>query len=115
MVQTGHFALACATELAHACDPLVILECVSNAVTLSVLPRGKLFGYFPLGKPRRVPIKNSIKKKVQETVYCICRMPNDQKVAVIRCDQCKQWFNKECMQVPESKSMKDEQWVCNQH
>ena len=83
----GVFAVAVATEIVHGKDPLLsfwdvsrmrphLIECLEN----------RLIQCFSQARTRRIPPGNQFKKVIQETVFCICRTPNDRYMAMIQCD-----------------------------
>ena len=110
----GLFALACSTELVHGFDPVL---CSFNTTSmrphlLACLEAGYI-SRFPCTKRRRVPFGSQVRKTCKESMYCICRMPNDKSKPMIRCDQCRKWFHKKCENVREE-SYKGQQWNCTE-
>ena len=110
----GLFALACATELVHGCDPVF---CSFNNASMrphlmACLEAGHI-SRFPCTKRRRVPFgsRSRVRKTYKESIYCNCRMPNDKSKPMIRCDQCRKWFHKKCENVGDD-SYKGQQWNC---
>ena len=86
----GLFALACATELVHGFDPVL---CSFNTASmrphlLACLEAGYI-SRFPCIKRRRVLFGSRVRKTCKESIYCICRKPNDKSKPMIRCDQCR--------------------------
>ena len=41
-------------------------------------------------------------------------MPNNKTRPMIACDQCMNWFHKDFVGVKESKSYKNEEWICQE-
>ena len=109
----GVFAIACATELVHGCDPVLcnweILKMRQHL--LISLEKGYL-DRFPCTKKRRVPFGSRVRKSVKEVLYCSCRMPNDKSKAMICCDQCQKWFHKQCEGLDPKESYKSMKWLC---
>ena len=110
----GLFAIAFATELVHSQSPVLcefntsmmrnhLLICLQNGV----------FTRFPLKKVRRVPMGSKVRKSIKELIYCSCRMPNDKKLSMVRCDGCAQWFHYACEGLMNSVDVA-ERWVCFQ-
>lgn len=84
----GLFALACATELVHKCDPVLcnwdnILKMRQH---LLVSLENSCIICFPSTKQRRTKLGNRVRKSTKETVYCSCHMPNDKCKPMITCD-----------------------------
>ena len=76
----GFYAIACATELTHGHDPVMCK--FDNAAMRSHLISCLEAGYlerFPCKGVRRVPFGSRVRKFTRELIYCICRMPNDDK------------------------------------
>lgn len=76
---------------------------------LSCLEQGVMSCFPSLGR-RRVPIGMRVRKSCSETIYCICRMPNDKTEQMIMCDTCLKWYHTNCMKV--ANLMSDKNWVC---
>ena len=110
----GLFALASATSLVNGRDPfLSYWDTTQMRSHLVSCFENNLMSCFP-EKSRRIPVRKKFKKIVVEKVYCKCRLPNDKSIAMVQCDRCHQWYHKSCVNLPEDKSMNEEEWVCNQ-
>ena len=109
----GVFAAAVATELAHYCDPTLCKWDTSQLRQhlLLCLEAGKMTRFPTVGK-RRIAFGSRIRKSIPEKLYCMCRMPNDTARPMIACDQCKQWYHKDCVALDINKSYEDETWTC---
>ena len=111
----GLYAIACATELVYGFDPVVChFDCSAmrphllNSFTKGYIDR------FP-SKERRVPFGNRVRRSLKESIFCICRMPNDPKRAMIQCGRCRQeWFYKECanLSINDMEHTKSTKWIC---
>ena len=65
---------------------------------------------FPAQKRKRV-IPNVPQNKVCFPIYCSCRLPKSGKM--IMCENCAEWFHKECVKTaPAVWKKKEEQWFC---
>ena len=109
----GVFAIAYATELVHSCDPVASRWDIGTMRPhlLSCLEAGKMTR-FPNSTRRRVPFGMRVHKFFTESIFCVCRMPNDKAKMMIKCDRCLKWFHYNCMDLDEDKSYKHEKWVC---
>ena len=89
----GLFSIACATELVYTwvCnfDCSAMRQHLLNSLTQGRIDR------FP-SQRRRVPLGSRVKRSVKESIFCTCRMPNNPMHAMLRCDQCQEWFHKDC-------------------
>ena len=112
----GVFAVATATEIVHGKDPILSFWDVSRMRThLIECLEAKYIECFPQARTRRMPCGNRYKKVIQDTVFCICRMPNDKSMPMIQCDRCMLWYHKSCMQLDPEESLTETYWVCNVH
>ena len=96
----GLHAIACATELAHSNDPVVVYwntECMRKHLLDGLVQQH--LNCFPQLRTRRVPASNRYRNVESKELFCICKMPNDPKLAMIRCDCCKMWYHKGCMKM----------------
>lgn len=105
----GLFAIACATELAHAKNPQICTwdVCQMRPHLAMCLESGRM-QRFPIIKQRRLHAS----KIITESVYCVCRMPNDPNSAMIRCDKCRAWYHNECLNVELDDDMLNNTWFC---
>lgn len=88
--ECGLYAIAIMTALAYGEDP-ALLVFDQNGLRRHL---GECFeaGYiqlFPVVKKRR--IKERVKKKKILSIYCNCRLPEDDDFAMVQCDTCKEW------------------------
>ena len=109
----GVFAVAVATELVHGKDPVLSFWDVSRMRGhLAKCIEDKKIDCFPQARTRCMPLGNWLKKVVRETLFCVCRMPNDRGLPMIQCDNCKLWFHKSC---DPKESLMGKTWVCKTH
>ena len=110
----GLFSIACATELVHGFEPVVCnFDCSAmRQHLLNSLTQGRI-DRFP-SQRRRVPLGSRVKRSVKESVFCTCRMPNNPMHAMIRCDQCQEWFHKDCehLSTQDMDHHKSVKWMC---
>ena len=108
----GLFSIAFATELASHQSPLLcefdtslmcshLLTCFDNGVLKP----------FPLKKKRRCPFGSKVRKSINVPVYCICRMPNDRSMPMIKCDNCKTWLHQGCEDIDVE--YVNGKWMCS--
>ena len=111
----GVFAAAIATELAHYQDPTLCKWDTSQMREhlLHCFESGKMTR-FPMQTKRRLGFASRIRKSIGEKLFCSCRMPNDKTRLMIQCDQCKEWYHKDCVALDIMKSYQDESWICQQ-
>ena len=109
----GVFALACATEIAHGCDPVVCCWDVDRMRhhLLTCLERGEMLR-FPTSQRRNIRLGTRIRKTYKEEIFCSCRMLNDESREMIACDSCQKWFHSDCVSLDLKKSYKDCKWMC---
>lgn len=112
----GLFALACATDLAHELDP-VLSEWNIEGMRMHLvecLEKGHL-SPFPVKKNRRIPLGRHVHQTVEEKIlYCICRLPNHNKVlAMICCTDCPKWYHENCVNINIT-DYKDKAWKCQE-
>ena len=110
----GIFAIACATEIVHGFDPVAcnfncsaMRQHLLNSLTQQYIDR------FP-SKPRRVAFGRCVRRSYRESIFCTCRMPNNPNCAMIQCDQCKDWFHKDCenLSTEDMEHYKSVKWMC---
>lgn len=86
----GVFAVAVAAEIVHGKDPILSYWDVSKMrVHLIRCLEARKIDCFPQARTRRIPLGNRYKKVIPDTVFCICRMPNDKVQSMIKCVRCK--------------------------
>ena len=106
----GLYAIAIALSLAMGVDPCTReykQECLRSEL-FSSLERGEMKPFSSKKVKRRW--RNGKVTHIQ--IYCKCRGIEDGPMT--ECEECKEWFHKECCDVPEvffSKS-EDLQWTC---
>ena len=108
----GIFAIAVATELANGRDPSFCYWDVARMRPhlIESLEGGRIEP-FPQKTHRRVPLGNKLKKTISVKIYCVCRMTNFPKKAMVKCAQCRQWFHNGCMGLDEDEV--EDTWYCN--
>ena len=109
----GAFALANATAIVHKVNPCLCEWDVAKLRShlLFCLEAGKLTP-FP-HKLRKVSFGGKIIKGINEKIYCVCRMPNDRKLAMILCKSCREWYHGDCVGVDVEEYHKNSmEWVC---
>ena len=107
----GVFAIAGATELVYGKDPVLSYWDVTRMRShLINCIEARTIECFPQARARRMPLGNQYKKVIQDTLFCICRMPNDRSVPMIQCDKCKLWFHKSCMNLNPEESLSGRHW-----
>ena len=66
--------------------------------------------------PRRAESRKTagIVSSLDVDLHCTCRMPHEEDVDWAECDTCKNWFHKECMDIPDEVFAKDQDvhWEC---
>ena len=112
----GVYAIANATELAYSLDPAL---CSWNQSMLrrhlkSCLEQGSI-SQFPKSGKRKIPFGSRVKHTVLERIYCVmsCRMPNDKMRAMIACDNCREWYHKDCVGLDVHKEYSNVDWKCS--
>ncbi len=93
----GAYALAFATELAHMKDPALRVfdakqmrqHIVSSMDSGHILP-------FPKLRCRKIGFGKRVGAAHTETLYCLCRMPDD-GTKYIECLQCVKWYHIKCV------------------
>ena len=107
----GLFSIACAVCLCQGDNPCRFSwtqELMRQHLTDSF--SNHRMSSFP-GKQRKV--LSEIKQTIHVPVFCSCRMPEN-KLGMIQCTQCQEWFHKKCQNIPRAvfkKSMST--WRCN--
>ena len=67
---------------------------------------------FPSNR-RRVPAQNKSRDVDQVPVYCVCRLPHDDR-QMVQCTQCEDWYHTDCVRVPQDFiSQKTKPWYCS--
>lgn len=104
----GLFAIACATELAHANNPQVCTWDVSQMQPyFAMCLESGTMQPFPILKVWR----QQARKTITDSIY---RTPNDSNTAMICCDKCKALYDTECINVHVEldDEMMNRNWFC---
>ena len=118
MWDCGVFALANATELMYGYDPARcqwktdemrkhLIDCFENGQMLR----------FPTVKQRRLPLGSRVRYTFKEEIHCVCRMPNDKRIAMVQCSSCRNWYHGECLNInidEHNFAITDEKWTCDE-
>ena len=113
LTDCGLFAIAFATELVFGQDPVLsFFDCASMRPHLMQCLEAGVFERFPCKKQRRVPFGSRVRVTHKVDVFCSCCMPNDKDKAMIKCENCRKWYHKECEGVDKDKSYKGKPWQC---
>ena len=107
----GLFAIAYATELANRHDPTRCHWSTGSLRShlLSCFEKQSM-SQFPVEKER---MSNRTRKSIKEDIFCVCRMPNDKDRPMIRCDNCHQWYHKDCESLSTDTSYSSLVWKCS--
>ena len=94
----GLFAIANATELCFGLQP-------SHSVYNQSSMREHLINCFSHHKllpfPKQtVDTKPTLLSTTEVKVYCICRLPEDNRQKMARCVSCLEWFHQKCLNIP---------------
>lgn len=112
----GVFALANATELLYGYDPARCHWEVGGMRKhlLECLERGHMLR-FPTLKQRRLPLGSRVKFSFKESIYCVCRMPNDKKIPMVQCSSCTNWYHGQCLNINvEDVEASERKWICDE-
>ena len=112
----GVFALANATELLYGYDPARCHWEVGGMRKhlLECLKRGHMLR-FPTLKQRRLPLGSRVKFSFKESIYCVCRMPNDKKIPMVQCSSCTNWYHGQCLNINvEDVEDSERKWICDE-
>ena len=106
--ECGLYAVAVMTALAFGQDPAVLVFHQNSLRT----HLGECFqtGYiqlFPAVKKRR--IKDRIKK---EKMVCNCRLPEDDNLPMVQCDDYKEWYHFNCIDESTNDITEETNWHC---
>lgn len=111
----GVHAIANATELAYKADPVVCDWNNENNVMrqhlLNCFESGVLTRFPRIGE-RKIRYGTRVCKSVTVSVYCKCRLMNDELKVMIECMQCRKWYHNECVGLDSRKSYSGVKWVC---
>ena len=109
----GLFAIAFATELVYQQSPVFcdFNTSVMRSHLLTCFESG-VMKRFPLRKIRRCAVGKKVCRCITEPIYCTCRMPNDKKLSMIQCDNCKKWLHHFCEGIANEDV--EDKWVCSQ-
>ncbi len=96
----GVYSLACATEIINGADPVLCKWDYQNMRQhlLSCLEVGSMTRFPVLGN-RCIRFGMRVQKSILETIYCICRKPNNKDMAMIECTSCCKWFHTDCIRM----------------
>ena len=111
----GMFAIANATELMYGYDPARcqwktdemrkhLIDCFDNGRMLR----------FPMVKQRRLPLGSRVRYTLKEEIYCVCRMPNDKRLAMVQCSSCSNWYHGECLNINIDEQDFATKWRCGE-
>ena len=106
----GLFAIAFATDICFGTNPVGrsyearslrrhLVDCIESQ-HMSPFPHTE----------RRVPFHKTA-KTLTVPIYCVCRLPNDNK-PYVQCDHCSEWYHLDCVHVPEKAVEHKESWFC---
>ena len=109
----GLFAIAFATELVYQQSPVFcdFNTSVMRSHLLTCFESG-VMKRFPLRKIRRCAVGKKVCRSITEPIDCTCRMPNDNKLSMIQCDNCKKWLHHFCEGIANEDV--EDKWVCSQ-
>ena len=118
-VDCGPFTIAFATSLAHNQDPCKIAfdQQQLRPHLLRCLQRGKMTPFPQLCNRKTCLCCRARVSKVE--LFCSCRMPWDPNAGeekdMVMCPNCKDWFHRDCENVPSEIFSKPSQhkWLCN--
>ena len=114
----GLFAISVATALAHGLNPSKLMWDVAmmRKHLLNCLDAQKLVE-FP-ASDRKICPGSMVVKKVQEQIFCSCRMPIDPRRDMVKCfvtsnQNCLQLYHPECCGVSiDDPAVKNKSWAC---
>ena len=110
--ECGLYAIAIMTALAFGQDPaLLVFDQDSMRAHL-----GECFevGYlqpFPVVKKRR--IRERIRREKKVSIYCNCRLPENDAFPMVQCDACKEWYHFKCIGASIDDVSEETNWHCH--
>lgn len=108
----GLFAIAYATDLCCGNDPSQkeYKQSQMRDHLLTCLQKNHLD---PFPADARYPSMRVV-KSFKIPLYCICRLPDNREEKMGECDECKEWFHKSCLSIPQQVFEEDYKkgWRC---
>lgn len=111
----GLFAIANITELVLGFHPGKCVWDVGRMRShLITCLENKQMERFPTVRERRLPLGMAVRASVTEEIHCICRMPYDNRSAMIECCSCHVWYHGQCVDVQNIDDYSRVKWWCRE-